>query len=275
MMPFAGRRHSMQVSIPLKDGSMTQDFERAAKRALARTGFNLPAIDECFVLLFDSAVWLPMVSSAERWLSDGERHRAERFRFERDRNTYVLAHACWRIAIGVALGIETIYVALAMAPLGQPMLPGSGLATSLSHTNTWVAIAIARTSTVGVDIEYTPTRGALEPLANEICSASEIVDLQRLPASARDGFLLELWTRKEALLKAFGVGLRASLCSVSAGIDKTVLPPSSAPVRTPCNVRNLNLPLNLVGALATPANAVCQWRLSRLDEVQGIDRKFG
>lgn len=232
---------------------MTPTFEESVKRALFRTGFGVAPVNECGVLLFDSAAWLPSASAAHGYLDAREGLRANRFRFERDRTTYVLAHACWRIALGVSLGMETAQVPLLIAASGQPTLPGTGMATSLSHSGSWVAIAIGNVVTIGVDIESTPTRGALATLVNELCTPAEKTYLETLPPSVHEDAMLALWTRKEALLKAFGIGLLAEPSSVQADPDAVVSPPPSAPMQVPCQVRNICLPDNLAGALARPA----------------------
>jgi 4'-phosphopantetheinyl transferase len=253
---------------------MTNEFEITVKRALAAASFGAPAANSCAILLFDSAVWSGATDAAACLLTTSEHDRAARFQFARERTTYVLAHACWRVALGSALGIQTQAVSLVMSPTGQPTLPGTRLATSLSHSGNWVAVAIANTCTVGVDIEVSPSRAALGPLVGSICTHDEKVELDELPIAAREAAMLGLWTRKEALLKAFGCGLHAEPSSVSARPGVSIWPPPSAPVRSPCIVRNLDLPAALVGALATPAERACAWQLYRLDPAEAIDTAF-
>ncbi|MET0330630.1 MAG: hypothetical protein ABW154_04295, partial [Dyella sp.] len=107
---------------------------------------------------------------AVRLLDAAEQARAARFRFHHHYACYVLAHALWRTALGACLGVEASRVPLVSSPAGKPLLPGSGLATSLSHSGPWVAIAIACAATIGIDIERSPAHMALQALLPTICT---------------------------------------------------------------------------------------------------------
>jgi 4'-phosphopantetheinyl transferase len=229
-----------------------RDFTRAVGSALERTGFTAPEPDTVCVVLFDSAAWTGYTVTAHDLLDAGECMRASRFRFEPDRVRYVLAHAVWRTTLGLCLGLDAAKVPLVCTQAGQPQLPGTHLSTSLSHSGRWVAIAICAATIVGIDIERSPSRIALDELIPTMCTPGEVAILTSLPASAREPALMELWTRKEALLKAFGVGLIADPSLLGALTTDPVMPPPSAPGQPPCRVRNLHLPAGLVGALAAP-----------------------
>jgi 4'-phosphopantetheinyl transferase len=213
----------------------------------------VPEAGEARILAFDSRIWACHARQAERLLDDGERRRAARFRFDRDREAYVLAHALWRVALGSCLDVGAADVPLASTSSGQPSLPGTGLATSLSHSGSWTAIAVAGAVTLGVDIERSASRMALGDLLSTICTPAEAANLEQLSGVTREQALLVLWTRKEALLKAFGVGLAEAPATLPAEPGVSVAPPASASALPPCRVRDLELPAGLVGALAAPA----------------------
>jgi 4'-phosphopantetheinyl transferase len=244
------------------------DFTQAALLAFARGGVVAPTAGEACVLISDCTVWTAHTISAEELLDAGERKRAARFRFEHDRAAYVLAHALWRMALGVCLGVDAARVPLESTPAGQPRLPGTAFATSLSHSGPWVAIAITTGATVGVDIERSPPRMPLDELMPAICTPAEMTDMQQLPASACETALLTLWTRKEALLKAFGIGLIEAPALLPAMTDGWIMPPAAAPTQIPCRVLGMGLPAKLVGALAVPA-AVATARVNWLDNAPG------
>jgi 4'-phosphopantetheinyl transferase len=103
-----------------------------------------------------------------------------------------------------------------------------------------------------------------------MCTPAEIADMERLSAQTRETALLKLWTRKEALLKAFGVGLTANPAQLSAMDGELVMPPSSVTDQVPCRVCHIEpFPNDLVGALAVPAG-VLRTRLYRLEKT--LDR---
>jgi 4'-phosphopantetheinyl transferase len=235
------------------------DFVQAATRACVLAGFVPPGVGEACVLVIDSARWTTCATVAESLLDTGERERAARFRFDRDRRDYLLAHAWWRIVLGSCVAIDPAAVPLVSLPSGQPKLSDIALSTSLSHSAGWVAIAVADAVTVGVDIERSPSRMPLDGLLSTICTPAEVTEMAKLSAPAREAALLALWTRKEALLKAFGTGLREPLSTLSACTTDPVEPPPASGLPA-CRVSNLDLPEGLVGALAVPSSA----RLYRL-----------
>jgi 4'-phosphopantetheinyl transferase len=234
----------------------TTGFTETVRYALACSGFCRPAADEARIVLFDSAAWAVYAPMADEWLNADERTRAARFHFERDYLAYVMAHAIWRVALSVSLGMEIGQVPLTHTSSGQPQLPGTGLSTSLSHSGNYVAMAICGASTVGIDIEQSPPRVALDDLLTTICTPAEAATLRELSPAALTHALLTLWTRKEALLKAFGIGLAQAPATLSAMSDEPVAPPPQAADSSPYRVRTLEVPFACVSALAAPATVV-------------------
>jgi 4'-phosphopantetheinyl transferase len=250
----------------MNDDDATGDcFARSVRTALARSGFALPGADEARVVVFDGSAWAIHADAVEHVLDATERRRAARFRFDQDRVRYILAHAVWRIALGACLGVDPADVPLASAPSGQPRLQGTDLATSLSHSGGWVAVAVCVAATVGVDIECSPSRIILDDLIATICTPAEAADMRLRAEPERERALLTLWTRKEALLKAFGVGLAEAPASLPAAASGLVAPPMGTSGLLPCRVDDLDLPAGLVGALAAP-DAVKWRRLHMLND---------
>ncbi|WP_243041004.1 4'-phosphopantetheinyl transferase family protein [Dyella sedimenti] len=227
-------------------------FAREVALALRHGGFAAPAEDEARVLVFDSAPWWPWQTDAAERLTPAEQARSWRFHHDRDRRTYVLAHACWRIALGEVLGCDTRDVALASSASGQPRLPGTAFATSLSHSGSHVAIAVARAPIVGVDIECSPTRTSLRAIEDMLCTPGEALAMRALPDDARTTAMLALWTRKEALLKAFGIGLCVTPSAIAAPGQHAIDPPLAAAGMPACRIHALPLPAGLLGAIAAP-----------------------
>lgn len=246
---------------------VADEFLHTVKCAFSRAQFSMLSPGAVSVLLFDSSLWGLHTGSAESLLDPGERARAARFRFERDREPYVVAHALWRAVLGVCLGVDACEVRLGNTSAGQPYIPGTQLATSLSHSGSWVAIAVCAAETVGVDIERSPSHMTLTELMPSFCTPEEMAEVMPLHPLLRESALLSLWTRKEALLKAFGTGLAEEPSRMKATTTAPVMPPVSATCRMPCRVRDIDLPAGLIGALAAPSN-ISACRLHWLDEMR-------
>ncbi|MFI5690389.1 4'-phosphopantetheinyl transferase family protein [Kribbella sp. NPDC051586] len=88
---------------------------------------------------------------------------------------------------------------------GRPHVPG--LAVSISHSHHLVVVAASDDGPVGVDLEEVYPRD-VQRLAQRRFSSEELAWTKQQP----DGLVafLELWTAKEAVGKARGLGLRQS-----------------------------------------------------------------
>jgi 4'-phosphopantetheinyl transferase len=148
--------------------------------------------------------------NAEQWLSAAERERAARFRFAADRQRYVAAHGHLRAVLAELTGTAPAALVLAADPRGKPALAsprGTGLEFNLSHSGELVLVATARDLPVGIDVEQARALDDDAALAARILAAEELARWQALEVPARPAFLLAAWARKEALLKAAGLGL--------------------------------------------------------------------
>jgi 4'-phosphopantetheinyl transferase len=162
---------------------------------------------------------------AHRHLLDAdETTRLAAFYRSADRNAYAVAHVNLRRLLGKRLGQSPAAVALAREPCvgcsgphGRPFVPGSTVHFSLSHTSGLVMIALAE-APVGIDVEGVPNAGTVTEVADQL-HPRERTELAALPAAERPAAFARCWTRKEALLKATGVGLNEdlSLSLVGAG----------------------------------------------------------
>jgi 4'-phosphopantetheinyl transferase len=146
-------------------------------------------------------------------LSQSERERADRFRFEIDRRRSVIGRGCLRLLLGRILSSRPEALEIHSDEFGKPSLTGkqAALQFNLSHSGNAVLIAIARGRAVGVDVEKIRTDLALDEIATRFFSANECNALATLTGSARYLGFFTCWARKEAYLKARGVGLSLPL----------------------------------------------------------------
>lgn len=150
-------------------------------------------------------------TDASEVLDPEELDRAERFRFARDRSRFVAHHAFTRRVLGRILGIAPADVAFRAGPKGKPELdPALGLSFNTSRSGGLSLVTVAR-ARVGIDVErLRPIDDALQ-LADGHFTPRERETLLAAPQARRDEAFLALWTRKEAVVKAFGLGLSAPL----------------------------------------------------------------
>ncbi|MCC5962991.1 MAG: 4'-phosphopantetheinyl transferase superfamily protein [Rhodobacteraceae bacterium] len=152
----------------------------------------------------------------EAHLSGREHQRAAAFGFERDRRRFVCARGRLREILGDVTGTAPARLDFALGDHGKPMLAG-GPAFNLSHSAGWAALAISPGPAIGIDIEACRP---IEPgLADHVFSPAERAALAALAPADRLAGFFHCWTRKEAFVKASGLGLWQPLDSFDVTPD--------------------------------------------------------
>lgn len=160
--------------------------------------------------------WRGWTVAASAVLDEEERARVRRKRRPEDRETTTLAYACHRLLLSSVLRCAPEHVPLYRDELGCPRLRGGVLWTSLSHADGLVALAVSAVGPVGVDIERSGRASVMPEIADRIVHPDERAALPQQPGQSRNEALLALWVRKEALLKAAGIGLGREMNTFAA-----------------------------------------------------------
>jgi len=168
---------------------------------------------------------LETVERMHRLLACDERHRADRFRFERDRSRYIVGRALLRCLLARYLGSGAAPENLVFeyGEFGKPMLRG-GPSFNISHSGTVALYAFSSLAEVGIDVEIDDGDLARERIAERFFSPAEVGVLRSLPTQVQTRAFLRCWTRKEAFIKARGDGLSLALDS----FDVTLAPGTPA-----------------------------------------------
>ncbi len=156
--------------------------------------------------------------SAANTLDDSERARAARFRREEDRRAFVQSHLFRREILARYLRCHPSALRFKELEHQKPKLAMSGgehrLKFNMAHSADIAVSAVSWDCEVGVDVERVTAHFDVDELAPQVLSATERAVLKDLSAeAARDAFF-RAWTRKEAVLKAAGVGLSVSPTSL-------------------------------------------------------------
>lgn len=151
-------------------------------------------------------------------LGSDERAALDRLHFWHHRRDYAVAHDLLRRSLSRYAPVRPEAWTFSRTAFGKPYLPDGELCFNLSHTSGLVACAVTRAISVGIDVERIDPAIDCESVARHLFSAAEMTALTTCRADRRTRFF-ELWTLKEALLKAVGVGLAQPLRTVSFGLD--------------------------------------------------------
>lgn len=155
----------------------------------------------------------PAVFSAfEAVLSPQERQRAERFAFDELRRRWTAAHGALRMILADYAEAAPQDIAFEAGPQGKPRLAAnsSSIDFSLSHTGPLAFVAIA-SACVGIDAEVVRPEIAYQELSRHFFAPAEVEEIEALAEAQRVDAFFACWTRKEAFVKALGIGLFMAL----------------------------------------------------------------
>ena len=156
-------------------------------------------------------------------LSADEKARAQRFYFERDYLRYIAGRACLRWLLGGYLGLQPVQIEFEYNPLGKPALKtaldGRVLQFNLSNSDNRVLYVFSWQRRVGIDLELVHPMPDEDDFARQFFCAPESALLRSLSGDAKRKTFFELWTCKEALLKAMGDGLTKPINEVEVALQ--------------------------------------------------------
>ena len=163
---------------------------------------------------------LPMrsIKLLVKLLSTDETDRAARFYFPADQNRYMISHGSLRNILAFYLHCEPSRLSFSVNKYGKPSLVDGQLEFNLSHSGDLALLAITQERKIGVDVERMRTGISADILGGHYFSKADMVELQALPSEQREGAFFLCWTRKEAYIKAQGMGLSLPLDSFDVSL---------------------------------------------------------
>lgn len=161
-------------------------------------------------------------------LEPAERRRCRAFATRALADPYVVSHALVRLALGDVLGVTPARLRFVQGPSGKPRVAaarGAAVSFNLSQSAALALVAIAASAVeVGVDVEDVRPLSRAEDVARLFFVPSEAAAILRAPPRRRSRAFLRGWSRKEAVLKAAGVGLAHARSAFELELDETVPP---------------------------------------------------
>jgi 4'-phosphopantetheinyl transferase len=165
-----------------------------------------------------------VLRSLESHLSDDERSRAARFRFDRDRTRFVCARGLLRRLLGAELDLPPHRIRFDYGAHGKPSLAAeqatSGVCFNLSHSEGLGLFVLARNRAVGADLEQVRSVRDGRAVAERFFAEDERAALDGLSGDDWSRAFFRCWTRKEAFVKAVGEGLSYPLRAFSVAVSE-------------------------------------------------------
>ena len=185
------------------------------------------------------------IESLATLLSTNEIARADRFRFEIHRQRFVAARGILRLLLGHYLQTAPNNIEFQYGDRGKPSLAGSKqdncLQFNISHSQAYALYGFTYNYPIGVDLEYIRNTADAVKIARRFFSEREAKIIEEAADGEQPIKFCQLWTAKEAYLKAVGTGLTASLDSVEIFLDRDRFPKLQAIEQNPLAVENWSL----------------------------------
>ena len=197
------------------------------------------------------------LAKLEGTLSVDEWQRVRRFRSHLHARRFVARRGTTRLILGKYLNLPAQELQFVYGPQGKPALAQSLCETlefNVADSSELAVLAVGTDHPLGIDVERLRPIPDAEELAAHAFAGWEVEHLKRATASRRAGSFFELWTRREALAKAKGHGLRMS-SALFAEVDAAENPrrqlTDDVAKSAGWHVYALPAPSGYVGALAT------------------------
>jgi len=200
-------------------------------------------------------------------LGRAEQERADRLRVAAERRHFIAAHALLRHRLGQMTDTAPDRVRINALPGAKPeLVEKTDLSFSLSHTKGLVAVAVSRAGAVGIDAEAKDLAASPLQIAGACFAPAEIRALQQTPEPQRLTQFFQIWTLKEAYLKACGCGLSRDLASFTISLNPPELAEGDEPASWQFFQQQWDDSHYLAIALNRPRQTPAKFSLEQLDE---------
>lgn len=194
-----------------------------------------------------------------RTLLNAEEHtQADRFYFPQHRVRYAIAQGALRTILSRYAALTPEAITFFRNKHGKPFLPDRNVEFNLSHSHELALIGIVEQCAIGIDLEWIRTNSDFTAIAKRFFSEGEYEAIEALPEPMRLEAFFHCWTRKEAWIKALGVGLSFPLDAFQVSVHPSDEVVSLIEVGKPETserwlLRKIELQEGYVGALAVGA----------------------
>lgn len=142
-------------------------------------------------------------------LSDQEKTQAEKFINKHLRDKYVMSHGLLRYLLSFYIGSKPHEIEYSVNPFGKPFLKedSSRVQFNMSHSKDYATYIMALDCQVGIDIEWKDKSVNFEEIYDLVLSSAETNNFNTLEPEKKLHTFYDIWTKKEAIVKAVGEGL--------------------------------------------------------------------
>lgn len=149
-------------------------------------------------------------ASSLLWLNEEEQARRRQYPLPGSRRRFALCRAALRAVLCRRLGCSNERLSFGSSDHGKPFAlvdeTPAAISFNLSHSGKHGLIALVPHGRLGVDVEEYVPRGDFDELSEAVFGPHEQSALARVRGRDKAQLFFRLWTIKEALIKALGLG---------------------------------------------------------------------
>lgn len=192
-----------------------------------------------------------LVDDLSNFLEPFEVERAERYYKKSDKNRFIICRSLLKFALAHHTQSDIKNIAIKLHPNKKPYLPKHpNIFFNISHSGEYAGLAISTIPT-GIDVEYMDLSYPFQDTMPSIFNDNEIQFIDASDHKARTFF--NLWTRKEAFVKALGKGIDDDFSKIPCLDGQHILDTSSIESSQNWHVHNFIIAKNYSGAIAYAA----------------------
>jgi 4'-phosphopantetheinyl transferase len=173
--------------------------------------------DKAFLYTVDLVKMRVLYELCWRILSTQEKKRVDNFQGQSLKDRYVISHGILRLFLSFYCQVPPHTLAFTYNQYGKPyLLNNPNLYFNMSHSLDYAAYIFCLSHEVGIDIEWKNSHTDVSKLAAELLNPSERKKFYALSFPEQQHVFYELWTQKEAIVKAFGQGMSYPFQAIEA-----------------------------------------------------------
>lgn len=144
-------------------------------------------------------------------LSPEEQHKSKSYLQTKTRVRFILTRAFVRLFVSEVTGMSPRQLIFSKNEYGKPYIVGSKFDVSISHSEEFLLLTLSEKGSIGCDIENTknPLMSDITDIVTSVMTSDEFEMLNTLNAKRKYDYAIDVWVKKEAWLKAIGLGFMA------------------------------------------------------------------
>ena len=122
-------------------------------------------------------------------------------------NRYIITRAALRGILAKHLNVIPQDIEFITNSYGKPSVKGNSIKFNMSHSIEMAYYAVSISFDLGIDVEFFNRKKNIFDIAKSVFSTTEFDFFIKLSNDERQEFFFETWVKKEAMIKAVGLGL--------------------------------------------------------------------